>query len=221
MKDSNSARLRYFTSLGLLLAILISSSAIVLAAAEKTAPTGEIIVSGNNGAQPSVTLNGERVLSGQTFFSSGTVSTSETGSATINLRRLGQISLAPNSVLSLNFTDNDISGTLSSGQIRVMTREGVSVNIKTLDGLVNNDAKQAGVYTVDVQSGKTEAFSEQGAVYLNAGGTNIPQPSGAPQNSNKKYNIWIPVGILAGLITIAAIVTLTNDDDDTVASPVR
>ena len=220
MKTNNLPWLRYIGAFGLTLSIFVSSSMIALAATEKNL-TGEIVISGNNGnsENPAVTLNGARALSGQTFFSSGVISTSETGSASINLGKLGHINLAPNSTLSLSLTENNISGKLSAGQIKVFSKEGVSVNIQTIDGIVNNDAKQIGVYTIDVQSGSTKASAEQGAVSLDNGQANMPQPAPAPAIHGQQLTALL---ILGGIIGAAAIYVIAgNGDDNGTTSPVR
>jgi hypothetical protein len=218
VRNKNIAWLQYFTAFCLILTVLAGSSMVALAGTENRL-AGEIVVSGRD-EKTAVTLNGERALSGQTFFSSGVISTSATGSATINLGKLGHINLSPNSVLSLNFTENSISGTLSAGQIKVFSKEGVTVNIKTIDGTVNNDGNQTGVYTIDVQSGATQTVTEQGLVSLDNGQTNVPLPGGQQQSSfNKRY--LLPIIIVSAVVGVAAIVILTRDDDDEVTSPVR
>jgi hypothetical protein len=217
VRNKNIAWLQYLTAFCLMLTVLTGSSMVALAGTDNRL-AGEIVVSGKD-QKTAVTLNGERALSGQTFFSSGVISTSETGSATINLGKLGHINLSPNSVLSLNFTENSITGTLSGGQIKVFSKEGVTVNIKTLDGTVNNDASQTGVYTIDVQSGATETVTEQGLISLDNGETNVPLPNGQQQSSFKKRYL-LPIIIVSAVVGVAVIVILTRDDDD-VTSPVR
>jgi hypothetical protein len=206
-----------------MLAVFISSSTIAFGANGDKKLMGEIIVSGNggNGDNPAVMFNGERALSGHTFFSSGQISTSKTGSATVELGKLGHINLSPNSILSLNFTENSISGTLSSGQIKVFSKEGVSVNIQTVDGIINNDANQNGIYTIDVQSGSTKTLAEQGTVSLNNGKTNVPQQKKDDDDDDKAGALWIPVAVFSGIVGVAAIYVLTRGDDDSVTSPVR
>lgn len=215
MSIKDIAAMRLITTLGLIWAVFVSSSTVALATpGGKLA--GEIIVSGKTDTN-AVTLNGERALSGKTFFSAGVISTSEAGSATVNLGKLGSINLSPNSVLSLSFTENNISGNLSAGQIKVFAREGVAVNIQTVDGLVNSAADQTNVYTIDVQSGSTQTLAEQGSVFLNDGQTNVPQP----QSSNKN-RFWIPVLIASAIAaTVVIVVLASRDDDDEVVSPTR
>ena len=223
MKNTSTAFLRYITSGALLLTVFISTSMFTLAAEKKVA--GEIIISsgGSNQDKPAVLLNGGPVLSGQTFFSTGSISTTETGSATINLGKLGQINLLPNSALSLNFTENSISGNLSAGQIKVFAREGVSVNIQTVDGIVNNDANQKGVYTIDVVSGTTKTATEQGSISLNNGTTNTPLQGGqqSDDDDDDDNDYLVPLLVVAGIAAVVTIIIVANNDDDEVASPVR
>ncbi|HLM01786.1 MAG TPA: hypothetical protein VK400_12080, partial [Pyrinomonadaceae bacterium] len=109
--------LKRMTTFGLMLAVFISSTMFVFAAPDSKALAGEIIISGSD-EKSAVMLNGERTYNGRTFFSSGAIATAETSSAVVNLGKLGRINLAPNSNLSLSFAENQISGKLSSGQIK-------------------------------------------------------------------------------------------------------
>jgi len=132
LKNNKTVWLHSITSFCLMLAVFVSSSMVALAGAENKPMAGVIIVSGQNTISNDsfVTLNGERAFSGRTFFSSGVISTSEKASATIKLGKLGSINLTPNSVLSLSFSENNISGELSAGNAEVFNNEGVTVNIK-------------------------------------------------------------------------------------------
>ncbi len=131
-KNKKAVWLRSATSFCLMLALLASSSIVALAAGDNKSMAGVIIVNGENTISNDsfVTLNGERAFSGRTFFSSGVISTSEKVAATIKLGKLGYINLTPNSVLSLNISENNISGELSAGNADVFNNEGVTVNIK-------------------------------------------------------------------------------------------
>ncbi|MBA2605413.1 MAG: hypothetical protein H0U96_00915 [Acidobacteria bacterium] len=132
LKNKKAVWLRSITSFCLMLALLVTSSMVALAGAEAKPMAGVIIVAGQNTVSNDsfVTLNGERAFSGRTFFSSGVISTSEKAAATIKLGKLGSINLTPNSVLSLSFSENNISGELSAGNAEVFNNEGVTVNIK-------------------------------------------------------------------------------------------
>jgi hypothetical protein len=142
MKKNNKAGLRNVVAFCLMVTVFVSTSMIALAKPSASL-AGEIIVSGHNtnGVEPSVLLNGERTTSGRTFFNAGEITTSENATATIKLGKLGYLSLAPNSVLSLNFTENTISGRLTAGDVRVFNAEGVAVNIE--NALTNMPVKPA------------------------------------------------------------------------------
>ncbi len=133
MKNTKASWLRNITAFCLMLTVLVGSSSVALAKVENSL-AGEIVVTGNNanGEQPFVLLNGERALSGRTFFSSGLITTENSG-ATIKLEKLGYINLSPNSVLSLNFSENTISGKLTAGNIEVFNNDGVTVNIEKIE----------------------------------------------------------------------------------------
>jgi hypothetical protein len=214
INNNKAGWLRRVTTFGLMLAVFISSTMFVLAAPDSSnskSLAGEIIVSGS-GEKSAVQLNGERVYSGRTFFSSGVIATPETSSAVVNLGKLGRINLAPNSLLSLNFSEKNISGKLSAGQIKVFAGEGVSVNIETVDNVITNDAAQGGVFTVDVQSGATLANAESGSISLKNGQSN-PQQTQTNNNDDDNNSILVPVLVFAGIVGAAALYTFTRDSE--------
>ena len=131
MKKNNKAGLRNIIAFCLMVTVFVSTSMIAFAKPGASL-AGEIIVSGHNinGVEPSVLLNGESVANGRTFFNAGEITTSENATATIKLGKLGFLNLAPNSVLSLNFTENTISGRLTAGDVKVFNADGVAVNIE-------------------------------------------------------------------------------------------
>jgi hypothetical protein len=204
MKNHVSTGLMKLSAVCLVFAVLLSSSTLVLAAPGTRAMSAEIIVSGSdNSENPSVTLNGERVTSGRTFLSSAVIVTSETGSAVVNIGKAGRLTLSPGSALSLNFTENSITGDLTSGQVSVSNSEGTTVNITTPDNMVTNDGTTVGSMTVDARSGK------------------LPQDDDNNKKKRRGAGIWLPVLIFAGVVGAAAAFTLTNGDDDTQISGTR
>ncbi len=132
-KNISANRLRSLLAFCLMLTVMVGSSSIALAKGGNSL-AGEIVVTGNtaNGETPFVLLNGERALNGRTFFSSGEITTNDTA-ATIKLDKLGYIKLSPNSVLSLNLSENNISGTLTTGNVQVFNNDGVAVNIAKVE----------------------------------------------------------------------------------------
>lgn len=223
MKFKSIAFLRYFTTGVLLLTVFVSTSMVTLASEKKIAGEITVAAGGNNPDKPAVLLNGDRVMSGQSFFSTGVISTSETGSAIVNLGKLGNINLLPGSVLSLNLTENNISGNLSAGKIKIFANEGVAVNIQTVDGIINNDKNQAGVYTINVQSGTTKTVTEKGLISLNNGTTNVALPSGqqSDDDDDDDNDYLVPLLLVAGIAAVVTIIIVANRDDDDPVSPVR
>lgn len=239
MKNNNTVWLRNIVAFCLTLAVFITSSMVTLAAPEKKSLMGELTVSGHdvNGEDAFVMLNGERAFSGRTIFSDSTVSTSENTTTTVKLGKLGFINLSPNSTLSLSFTENNISGNLSAGQIKVFNNEGVDVNIQTADGSVASDKAETGIFTVDVQSGMTKASADSGLISLNNGKTIVPVQTGQTGQTGQQTgqtgqqtsdddedgnSATVPLIIFGAIVATAVILVLRkNNDDDVVVSPRR
>jgi hypothetical protein len=194
--------LRNVTAFCLMVAVFAATSLVASAAPEKNVSMGELIVSGSSvdGNEPAVMLNGEKAFSGRTFFSSGTIATTEKTSATVNLGKLGSVSLSPNSVLSLNFDKNTINGTLTAGQINVANSEGVNVNIVNTDG---------------------SAIISQGGLY-NANTDALPSKQDDDNKVGGGSQLAL-IAVFAGVVAVAAIYVLTRDDNNvgTTVSPVR
>ena len=145
-------------------AVLSVYSMITLASPEAKVPSGELTVSGQ------VTINGQKVISGGTLFSDSVIVTSDNSSATVNISKLGRVQLAPNSSLTLSFSDKAITGLLDSGIANVSTLAGISVNLTTKDGSVVVDGSQATSFTVNAKRGTTVVSTLVGLVELRADG---------------------------------------------------
>ena len=194
--------LRNFTAACLALVIFTTSSMVALATpGNKT--MGEITVSGvrTNGIAPFVMLNGENAFNGRTFFSAGTIVTPADVNSTVNLGKLGSVSLSPNTTLSLSFDEKTISGTLSAGQISVSNNEGVAVQIQTNNGVVTN-ANSTGSMIVTAENA-------------------AQQDDDASGDGNSALG---PVLVLSGIVATAVILVFIarrDDDGDVSVSPVR
>lgn len=215
MKTNNFAWLRNIISFCLMFTVFTATSLIVSAASEKNSSMGELVISGKyiNGAEPSVMLNGETAYNGRTFFSTGMVATPNDTNTVIKLGKLGYINVAPNSILSVYFDNKNISGTLSSGNIKVVNNEGVNVTIQTADRTFTNNAEGNGVFTVNINSDITSATSEVGSLYL-VNGTNTIPVQDDNDSSISNSQAAIPVIILGGLVAVAAIYIFTRGDDN-------
>lgn len=187
--------IRKALSMCLTVAIIATYSMVAFAGTEKVA--GELLVSGKN----VVTVNGEAAQNGRSIFSSSTIATPADSSAIINLGKIGKIELAPDTTLSLSFSDKGISGNLISGQVTVLSASN-AVSIKTAEGKVLN---------------------------LNAGesASSNSANSSAAQNSGmgKSWWVWALVfgGAVAGIVVAA---TQSNNrvalgGGTTVVSPTR
>lgn len=187
--------LRNITAACLALMIFTSSSMIALASTETKSLMGEITVSGQNtdGNAPFVLLNGENALTGRTFFSNGTITTSDVVTSTIKLGKLGYVTMAPNTTLSLSFDEKTISGTLSAGQAKVFNAEGIDVNIKNINNATTSVAPMA----------QTQDDDDDDGIFNNSAVG--------------------PVLVFAGIVAAAVILVVVNDDDDEnrPISPVR
>ena len=231
-ENTNTVCFRSIVACCLMFAVFAASSMVVFAMPDNNkSATGELIVSGHNKGSdaPFAMLNGERAFSGRTFFSSGTIATSEDNNATVKLGKLGSINLSPNSILSLSFGENKISGNLIAGQVKVFSSEGVEVKIQTANQIVANDASQNNVFTVDTQAGTTNAIAEVGSVHLNNGDAVIPAQTGQTGTSGKSAsddnNSYVgPLIVFAGIVAVAAIYVIrhnNNNNTTTVVSPTR
>ena len=178
--------LRNITAACLAMVIFTTSSMIALAGTETKSLMGEITVSGQNtnGNVPSVLLNGENAFTGRTFFSNGTITTSEAVTSTVKLGKLGYVTMSPNTTLTLSFDEKTISGTLSAGNAQVFNAEGVDVNIQNLGNATTSVAPM----------NKAQDDNDDDGVF-----------------SNSAVG---PIIVFAGIVAAAVILVVVNDDDD-------
>ena len=191
-------------SMCLVVATIAMYSMVALAGSSKIA--GELLVSGQNanGETPFVIVNGETAKSGRSIFTSSVITTPENTSAVLNLGKIGQVKLAPNSSLAVNFSENGINGDLTSGQVTVLSSS-QAVNIKTFD---NNIVKLNAGESATANSAKVQDDDDDDD---EASGSNLL--------------VWALVlgGAAAGIIIAA---TTDNNDIElggrtSVVSPVR
>jgi len=124
--------IRHALTMCLMVAMIATYSMVALASDGKTA--GEIVITGNSDTS-FVTVNGEVAKSGRTIFSSSTITTPEGAGAVLNLGKAGRIELAPKTTFALNFDDNSINGSLSQGNLTVLSSTR-SVGVTTASGEV-------------------------------------------------------------------------------------
>lgn len=146
MKNNKFSGLKNIVAVFLMFSIFVTTSMVVLAKPETQSLSAEITFSRNvqAGETSSVKLNGEEIASGRTFFSSGEISTPEKSSATINLGKLGYLTMEPNTILKIELSENKIGGIISTGNVQVFNNDGVAVNIETTGNASVKSAKQTG-----------------------------------------------------------------------------
>lgn len=152
---------RKFVSVWVAVAILMVYS--VVLTAKPMVRTGSLSVVGE------VTVDGQKVTSGGTFFSDGTIVTAADSHVVLSLGTLGRIELLPNSSLSLALADNGITGTMNSGRSRVSTPAGVAVNIATKDGEINVNGSEATSFDINTENVSTIIGTNSGLAELRSG----------------------------------------------------
>jgi hypothetical protein len=222
MRSSNlSQSLSRLVVSSLVVSLLFFQTIIAKASAvARTAAAAEITVFGpsDNGERPFVEVNGEQAFSGRTFFSNGTINTTDTNSATISLGRIGRLELAPSSSLVLSFDNGRIGGTLSKGSLTISNTDGVDVEINTPTDTVTNESGAASRFTVVATGSKAGVAVASGAVRAN--GARVAVKDDDDDDDDDDYwKIWATVGVVVGAVVL--VVLLNNNDDDDVVSPVR
>ncbi len=139
-------------STGLMVALIATYSMVTLASTGKA--VGELIVNGSDDTS-FVMVNGEPAKSGRTVFSSSTITTPESFGATVNLGKVGRISLAANTTFAYNVEGESVSGDLTAGSITVLNAA-TGVNVKTLTGdtVTVNAGESANAATAGKQTTK-------------------------------------------------------------------
>ncbi len=205
---------RGLISFALVLTVLMATSSVALAFSDKDSAMGEISVSGNSDGNGSfVLLNGEKAYNGRTFISNGTIETKEAG-ATVKLGNLGMVSLTPNTTLSLNISDNNISGNLSNGKIKVFNKKGVKVDIETADSKISNDGIAKSVFNVDLTSGLTQATADSGNVFAGIGeNRTVVTPKQDDNDDDDDNDVLALFLIFAGIVGGVTYLVLRDRND--------
>jgi hypothetical protein len=136
---------RKLTTFILAMAILCVNSMVALAAPKDI--TGEITVNGQ------VSVNGQTAVSNSTIVSGSTIVTGPSSSAIISLGKNGRIEVLEDSSLNLKFTENSITGMLSSGKVRVSNAAGIGTTFATANSTIIADTSQANSFSVDAGCG--------------------------------------------------------------------
>jgi hypothetical protein len=131
-----SARPIRFVSLVVLLAVVnvyVGSIAVFGKTASESnskALLGKLITTSNR----PVIVNGAEAITGNVILSGAQLTTSAVSFATVQLDRLGTVTVAPNSSVTLNFDPTSVTVTVASGFAKLDTVEGVKGLVINSDG---------------------------------------------------------------------------------------
>lgn len=230
--------------IALLTAVAVWSVTSMVAFAAPNDVSGEITITGQ------VTVNGQPAVSGSTIVSGSNIVTGANSSAVVSLGKLGKIEILADSDFTLRFSENSITGILSSGKARVSNSAGVATSVATKDATVIADAGQANSFALEVECSHTHIDTTAGLVTMRSGSTdkqvatgtsatagNLSQtgckPCVRPNSGPTTPVLGIGTGALAAILIgagagIGAAIFLGGNDEDvsigggtTVVSPVR
>jgi hypothetical protein len=133
---------RFGKTISLVLVALVLQFAMQLVVQAK--PTMGKLKTRNN--KP-VTVNGHKAASGTTLMSGSTIQCPDKVGATIDLGSMGRVDIAPNSNLTVTFSQAVVSVELRSGYVVLTTSKGISGTVNTVDGEVfrTDSAKNSSV----------------------------------------------------------------------------
>ncbi|GIU82555.1 MAG: hypothetical protein D6687_06515 [Acidobacteria bacterium] len=127
--------------------------------------TGIITATGN------VTVNGQLVVSGSTIVSGSSIETGAGATAVITINKVGKIELAPETSLTLRFTESTLVGIVNSGKVTVYNAAGIATTFTTKDATVIADSGQANNFVVEVECSHTHVDTITGLVTMRTGTT--------------------------------------------------
>ena len=222
MNSSNVSRLvSRLVVFSLLISLLGVQNMIASTLPARAPGAAEITIAGpgDQGEKPFVLVNGERAFSGRSFFSDGSVSTTETSSATFSLGKLGRVDLAPASSLSLSFSEGRIVGSLTKGSLTVSNMDGVAVTIATPNDSFSNEGTSASRFTVAVLEDRSGVAVAHGTVRSHDGKAIASNQD--DDDDDDHWKPWATVAVIGGIIAVVVVVIALSDDDDDTVSPVR
>ncbi|HLM02282.1 MAG TPA: hypothetical protein VK400_14620 [Pyrinomonadaceae bacterium] len=225
-----------FISLGLFIAILITSPQFLLAQTDRLVGELTITTTGEGGF---VTVNGERVVSGRSITSPSEIVTSPQARARIALAQTGTILIEPNSRLNLSFAGAGISGEFAAGEVTIETVPNTTVNILTADGtLTLPNRNQANIVKISRDaSARTRINTLTGQAMFNnvlvSAGEFYPQPDATPDRTaggagganrsggTSPILLIALLGAAAGAAVLALAASSGNNDNPPPVSPTR
>jgi hypothetical protein len=141
----------------------------------------------------SILVNGNNAVTGTTIFSGMHLQSPDGVNAVVQLGTLGQLSLGPNTDLTLDFSSSNVEVRIAAGDATLMSSEGVNAVLTGADGkMLRSEGKAATLSTK-------------------------PRAAGWDNWSNKKKAAAIIIPVAAVIVIIA--IVATNGDDNSPRNP--
>ena len=166
-----------------------------------------------------ITVNGASAVGGATILTGATIETPDQVGATINLGSLGDLEIAPNTKLTLEFDANgNVKVKLDRGCMILRTKKNVNATVETEQGVAaTNDKKNGGAADVCFPLGAVQPTVNQGAAASAGAGAGGSVATGGGLSGGAIAGIVAAVGGALGL----TIYLVTRDDTPPVTSPSR
>ena len=116
----------------------------------------------------SILVNGNSVKSGTTILSGTQITTPAQVGATIDLGPLGRLDVAPDTKLTLTFTETSVTVELEKGHVALTTNKGVNGMVKTAEGMISR-TDPSRVSTVVAKTAGVQGASRAGVGVVGAG----------------------------------------------------
>ncbi len=155
--------LRKFTALLTAIAVWSVYSMVIIAAPADV--TGVITVLGN------VTVNGQPAISDATIVSGSRIETATNSTAIISISKVGKVELAPDTSVTLRFTESSLIGIVDTGKVTVFNNAGIAATFTTRDATIIADTGQANNFVVEVECSHTHVDTISGLVTMRTGTT--------------------------------------------------
>ena len=168
------------------------------------------------GNQP-IRINGASVISGATVLTDATIETPDQVGATINLRSLGILDIAPKTKLTLRFDENrNVKVTLIQGCAILRARKNTTGEVDTPQGTAGTtDPATGGVLDICFPPGATSPTVNAGAETAAGAGAGAAGSGDAAPAIGRVARAGVGLGVIIGAIgegaMIAAVLTLPCD----------
>ena len=197
-------------------------------AATPNAQTGKSQLTGQLIATGSVTVNGNKAITGTTVYPDSRIAVdcAKRNSAIVNLGKLGRIELTAGAKLTLRFGEGLIAGELTEGKALISTPPGVKVAVNTPDGVTSGGGVDAAVTPIAAplnarcDPGAAGSPGQAGTIPPGRSRTGSPgqgAPAGAPAGAPGSFGGFgvtdaVFLGVLGGAGVAAGVDATSNNN---------